>query len=293
MPSPPHLESPIENSPGEHWSALQPENATDYLNMPSVDTTSSSWFENNGSPQAYNNAETTPDTEGFTDSLQNGSFEPYMGKTDFSVDLTLPYESGGGILDTKTSNLLPLSAFIPYVQLFFERLYPVFPVMDKATIMDLLLSVDDESQQLPAGFYSFLASLSAAVIVQLNDTRLEPAQSLTSNFEAGVSLPPIFSAQFFVLQSLQLRQENGFIEDANEWTILTSFFLFAYYGNLDQSRSAWYYLREAISFAQILGLDDMNCYLGLDSKTHQRRQRLFWLLFVTERFFIHSPSSAF
>ncbi|PNY29703.1 sucrose utilization protein SUC1, partial [Tolypocladium capitatum] len=55
------------------------------------------------------------------------------------------------------------------------------------------------------------------------------------------------------------------------------------YGNLDQSRSAWYYLREAIGLAQSLGVDDASSYVGLDAETQQRRRRLFWLLFITER----------
>jgi hypothetical protein len=83
---------------------------------------------------------------------------------------------------------------------------------------------------------------------------------------------------------LQARREYDFIEQMDESTIMTSFFLFAYYGNLDQSRSAWYYLREAIGFAQSLGLDSSETYSDLSAESQQQRQRLFWLLFISERY---------
>jgi hypothetical protein len=82
---------------------------------------------------------------------------------------------------------------------------------------------------------------------------------------------------------MQARQQRGFIEEPDEWTVLTSFFLFAYHGNLNQSQLAWYYLREAIGFIEALGLDEKNTYTGLDMETAQRRCRIFWLLFITER----------
>ncbi len=85
---------------------------------------------------------------------------------------------------------------------------------------------------------------------------------------------------------MQARQQRGFIEEPDEYTILTSFFLFAYHGNLDQPRSAWYYLREAIGFIQTLGLDEAATYADFDMETAQRRCRIFWLLFITERWVV-------
>lgn len=74
------------------------------------------------------------------------------------------------------------------------------------------------------------------------------------------------------------------MEAADELTVLTSFFLFAYYGNMDQPRSAWYYLREAISFALSLRMGEESSYSGLNIETAQRHRRLYWLLFITERY---------
>lgn len=208
----------------------------------------------------------------------------YFGDDSFGANLSPPSELGGWIHGDRAVNQLSLYLFVPYVEVFFERLYPVFPVIDKASLVAMLQSVEDPAEPLPAGLYPFLSALAAAVIVQLNAADLQASQLPTGDFRSGVKPPPDLTAKFFVRQCLQTRQDQDFIEDANEWTILTSFFLFAYYGNMDQSRSAWYYLREAISFAQTLGLEDAESYVGLDLQTRQRRQRLFWLLFITERF---------
>ncbi|KAG4268134.1 hypothetical protein FPRO04_12633 [Fusarium proliferatum] len=186
--------------------------------------------------------------------------------------------------------MLPRSTFLPYVHTFFQRLYPVFPVIDKGCLLTLLQSDEHLEQPLSAGLYSFLAALSAAVIAQLNSADLGSLEAQSSTFgdinDSTRPIPPIrpaLSAQFFVSQCMQARQQHGYIEEPDEWTVLTSFFLFAYHGNLDQSQLAWYYLREAIGFVEALGLDQPSTYRSLDMETAQRRCRIFWLLFITER----------
>jgi hypothetical protein len=186
--------------------------------------------------------------------------------------------------------MLPPSTFLPYVYIFFDRLFPVFPVVDKESLLVLLESEQQQEQPLPANIYSFLAAVSAAVITQLNLTESVNSKihTLTTDHGEMEILPNFnsltaFSAQAFVAQCLQARQRSGFIEEPDEWTILTSFFLFAYHGNLNHSRSAWYYLQEAIGFIQALGLDKTQTYTKLDTETGQRQRRIFWLLFVTER----------
>ncbi|KAJ4323278.1 hypothetical protein N0V84_004406 [Fusarium piperis] len=93
---------------------------------------------------------------------------------------------------------------------------------------------------------------------------------------------PGFSSQFFINQCMQARQQHAFIEEADEWTILTSFFLFVAHDNLNNPKSASYYLREAIGFVEAFQLGEPESYVGLDPDTEQRRKRLFWLMFVTE-----------
>ncbi|KAH7113106.1 fungal-specific transcription factor domain-containing protein [Dactylonectria estremocensis] len=197
-----------------------------------------------------------------------------------------------GVADYLRSSLLVLSrsGFLPYVHIFFQRLYPVFPVVDKEGLLTVLQSNEHQEQPLSVGLYSFLTALSAAVIVQLNIAEIGTSEAQSTAFndsDNGSQLHPefrsAFSAQFLIAQCMLARQQQNFIEEPDEWTVLTSFFLFAYHGNLDQSRSAWYYLREAIGFIQELGLDQTDTYASLDTETAQRRCRIFWLVFITER----------
>jgi hypothetical protein len=182
-----------------------------------------------------------------------------------------------------TADQLPRSVFVTYVELFLERLYPVFPVVDPNALRAALQEDPLVAPHpIPPSVYCFLTALSAAVIVQLNvDAPLPGFDSQPLGPEGMV--PVSYSAHVLASESLRARRECNFIECADEYTILTSFFLFAYYGNMERSRSAWYYLRESIGFALNLGLGEPETYLGLDTETQQRRRRLFWLLFVTER----------
>ncbi|KKO97504.1 hypothetical protein THAR02_10394 [Trichoderma harzianum] len=243
---------------------------------------------------SFGEADTSSDSISPISIPGSSALDSYLGEDMFALDGSESgaWADGQGGTDIlqPLSFMLPHSAFLPYVRMFFKRLYPVFPVVDRDYLLVLLESDDHKEQPLPAGLYSFLAALSAAVIVQLNlaDTDTHEAQNRTfggggNDTEPIPNLWPAFSAQFFITQCMQARQQRDFIADPNEWTILTSFFLFAYHGNLDQYQSAWYYLREAIGFTQTLGLDESDTYTGLDTETAQRRCRIFWLLFITER----------
>ncbi|KAL2131938.1 hypothetical protein VTI74DRAFT_4420 [Chaetomium olivicolor] len=165
-----------------------------------------------------------------------------------------------------TADQLPRSVFLTYVELFLERLYPVFPVLDRHAVLTALQ--EDplvEPHPIPPSMYCFLTALSAAVIVQLNVAGSLPgfhSQALSPEM-----MPLPYSAHFFAAESLRARRECDFIECADEYTILASFFLFAYYGNLERSRSAWYYLREAIGFALSMGLGEPETAYALQHRS--------------------------
>lgn len=202
------------------------------------------------------------------------------------ADSALPplVEKAGSGLDWK----LPTSTFIPYVNLFFERLYPVFPILDR----DSLPSEETLSDPNHSTWdrYALHTSLAAAVTVQLNivgsSTTASTGQQPWSDLGySSIDKSGNFcSADFWIHQALQARSQWDFMSNPSEATIMTSFFLFEYYGNKNQSQRAWYYLREAIGFALAIGLDDQDTYENLDPKVAQRLCRLFWLLFITERY---------
>lgn len=166
--------------------------------------------------------------------------------------------------------------FLPYVQLFFEHLYFIMPVVDEQIYLDPYMY--NSSNYMPPETYAFLCALCAATIVQLDAATAVPEVE---------PLPgrPVSAAEMFIEECLKVRQEIDYIGSSTIFTVMTSFFIFAYYGNKESSDKAWHYLQEAISFAENLEMDDENSLLKLDPLEAQWRRRLYWLLFITERYF--------
>lgn len=279
--------------PGSASTSSQSQTPTDRVGMVPTPTMGPDCINNCSTSTEFTEADTSSDGTSPIPLQRFSTVESHLGEA-ISTPEHLHFDSselGVWASDDRVETylqpsllILPRSTFLPYVHSFFQRLYPVFPVIDKECLLTLLQSDGHQEQPLPSGLYSFLTALCAAVIVQLNvaDLGSLELQSLTLD-DIDHSPQPAFSAQFFVSQCLQARQQRCYIEDPDEWTVLTSFFLFAYYGNVNQSHLAWYYLREAIGFVEALGLDESNTYIGLDMETAQRRCRIFWLLFITER----------
>ncbi|KAK4990291.1 hypothetical protein LTR50_002616 [Elasticomyces elasticus] len=126
--------------------------------------------------------------------------------------------------------------------------------------------------------YAFLAALCAATIVQLDAAAQLPA-ALDHPVIASATLP----GELFANECLRERQTFDYIEHPSTLSVMTSFFMFAYYGNNEKHDKAWHYLQESISFAQTLDLDNERAIMKLDPVESQWWRRLYWLLFVTER----------
>ena len=166
---------------------------------------------------------------------------------------------------------IPTECLIPMVEMFFDHAFPIMPVLDRNFYLssDFLYSQDP----LPADEYALLTALSAIIIVQLN---------LPESFVQ--QRHSYLSAELLVEECLHERQNSDYIENPKTSTILTSFFLFGYYGNLERHNKARYFLHEAISFAESINLDDESYLCQLEPRRGQWCRRIFWLLFITERY---------
>ncbi|GAB7350282.1 hypothetical protein MBLNU459_g0923t1 [Dothideomycetes sp. NU459] len=169
---------------------------------------------------------------------------------------------------------IPNDRFFPYVQLFFNHLFPIMPIIDRAVYLNPALY--NTSATLGLETYAFLCALSAATIVQLDAAAELPAYRTNSG-------RPLSEAELFVEECLRARRDFDYIGHPTTMTIMTSFFIFAFYGNIENSEKAWHYLQEGISFIECLDMDDERAFLKLDPIEAQWRRRLYWLLFVTER----------
>ncbi|KAK5170830.1 hypothetical protein LTR04_003089 [Oleoguttula sp. CCFEE 6159] len=170
---------------------------------------------------------------------------------------------------------LPSKMFLPYVTLFFTHLYPIMPIIDRKVYLNPELYT--KYSCLTSENYAFLSALSAATIVQLDVAAQLTQDSNVLQADCG---PP---GELYISECLRERQRYDYIENPITLTVMTSFFIFCYYGNLERHEKAWHFLQESISFAQVLNLDDEHAILELDPTEAQWRRRLYWLLFITER----------
>lgn len=164
---------------------------------------------------------------------------------------------------------VPPIVLLPFLEMFFNHLFPIMPVLDREVYLNFICYQDSISPD----EYCLITAVSAVTIVQLN---------LPSTFvEQSV---PGLTAELLVEQCLQQRRRYDYIDEPTASTVLISFFLFGYYGNLEKHNIARYYLHEAISFAEVIGLDDEDHLSQMALVEGQWYRRVFWLLFVTERY---------
>lgn len=93
----------------------------------------------------------------------------------------------------------------------------------------------------------------------------------------------IVSGTLLMEETIRVRKGYEYQECPTMVNMITSFFLFACYFGLDLHNKAWFHLREATTFAHILGMHKEETYVTLDAIDASRRRRFFWLLVITER----------
>lgn len=160
---------------------------------------------------------------------------------------------------------IPISAYTRYIEIFRERLRAIWPVVDcDALLLTLVQHVDDYETR------SLAAAVCAAVIAQL---RLPEHMQIVN----GVS------SHQFALDSEYFRTLFNYRETFTISSVIIPFFLHMYYANTQKLRTSGLLLRECVSFAQGMRLDQPFTYSGLERAERALRLRVFWILFVSER----------
>jgi hypothetical protein len=156
------------------------------------------------------------------------------------------------------------------LDLFMEHIYPIMPLIHMPTLRNAV-----ERRSVPLEMYekNLLYSLCA----------------LTSTHMIGKSInapgPPSWEAagRFFLDECILVRQSYDFVEDKSLYAVISSYLVHTAFFEINQSRKSWYYLREAMTMGQDLGLHDEKSYVGLSPTEDVCRRRTFWILYVTER----------
>lgn len=173
----------------------------------------------------------------------------------------------------RTPGLLPHGLIESCIEFFFATVYPSQPILHRQRAQETVMSIEHSTEA-----YCMVAALCAYVMIQANMTvapNLLPRQEMTqlSNVSIGHVL---------LEESVRVRKGFDYLETPTNLSILTSWLYFGCYFGLGRDNTAWSYLREATTQAQLLGMHDEETYKN-DPLDISRRRALFWLLFVTER----------
>jgi len=169
-------------------------------------------------------------------------------------------------------------ALAAHVQVFMKHLFPIMPVINDRELLADSLHLDE----LSPSRYAFLLSLCAATRIQLKLDNAEEYDETSVGINTSLDSP--LTGEALLTAAEQARLQFNVVDDLSLDTLLTSFFLFAGYGNLEKHTHAWFYLNQAISLALSIGLHSESAYSNLPDNDREIRRRIFWLLFVTERY---------
>ena len=172
-----------------------------------------------------------------------------------------------------TPGLLTTDVVEACIAFFFENMYPTMPILDRGRLQRQRQDMESSLET-----YCLIASLCAFMLIQ-------PGMKITTIGDADEDLARdgTASGQAMVDEVLRVRKAVNYVESPTVASVITSFFLFGSYFCLDKHNTAWFYMREATTLTDILGMGDESTYHTGDEIGNIRRRRLYWLLFVTER----------
>lgn len=152
------------------------------------------------------------------------------------------------------------------VEMYYEHIYPIMPLLYMPAVRTMVgRSMTDSEKNL-------IYSLCALTCLHLRGKSIPGGPD---SWEAA--------GRFFLDECISVRQSYDFLEDESLYAVISSFWISTSFFEIHQDRKSWFYLKEALHLAQELGLDDESTYVGLSPEEKLCRQRVFWILFVTER----------
>jgi hypothetical protein len=125
--------------------------------------------------------------------------------------------------------------------------------------------------------YCMVVALCAYVMIQANHR--VPVNLLPRSEMAH--MPNVGIGHVLLEESVRARQSYD-RENPTHMSVLTSWFYSGCYLGLARENTAWSYLRDATTQAQLLGMHDEETYNHDPIDTSQKRA-LYWVLFIAER----------
>ena len=154
------------------------------------------------------------------------------------------------------------------LDLFLEHIYPIMPLVYMPTLRASIIRPLEMHEK------NLIYSLCALTSTHMIGKSIQ-APTPRGGWETA--------GRFFLDECLLVRHSYDFVEDRTLSAVISSYLVSTAFFELNQSRKSWYYLREALTLAQDLGLHDENSYADLSAAEALCSRRTFWILFVTER----------
>lgn len=173
----------------------------------------------------------------------------------------------------RAQNLLPAGLVESCLDFFFANVYPSEPVLHRQKAQEAAVNMERSTEA-----YCMIVALCAYVMIRANmkvptNMLSRPEIAQMSNLTLGHAL---------LEESVRVRNGYDYRENPTHMTVLTSWFYCGCYFGLARENTAWGYLREATTQAQLLGMHDEETYKH-DPLDISRKRVLYWLLFIAER----------
>ncbi|PTB35632.1 uncharacterized protein TrAFT101_009333 [Trichoderma asperellum] len=159
-------------------------------------------------------------------------------------------------------------------QFFFDHMNAQAPILDRRQVEQQILYMEQNRDA-----YCLMTSMCAFVMLQ-------PGMTMPAGDPYNLDMVPganIISSQLLLEETLRVRKGYEYLEQITVNALATNFFLFGCYYGQEAHEKAWYYLREATTMIQMIGMDKEDYYLQFDISEASRLRRLYWLFYVIER----------
>jgi len=165
---------------------------------------------------------------------------------------------------------ISISSIAPYLEVYQARGYGIWPVVETEILIARLLTHPDDTEA-----YALATAICAAMKSQFQ-LGAEPISPLEGHFRVSGAL--------FEAEARRARGEFDHMERLTIWSLLTSFFLHVHFADSGRMSTSTVLLGEAITKAHMIGLHKPSHYYALGKEQKQHSLRIYWLLFITERY---------
>jgi hypothetical protein len=174
----------------------------------------------------------------------------------------------------RSEGLLP-SAFVEScIDYFFTHVYPLEPVLHPQRLQEAVVAMDRST-----GVYCMIAALCAYLIIR---AKYKPQVSVLPRREMA-HMSSIEIGLVLLEESVRIRQGYDDRESPTHTSVLTVWFYSGCFRELGRENTAWTYLRDATTQAQLLYMHHEETYEH-DVLDSPQKRVLYWLLFISERY---------